>query len=527
MRQTVEVFIPGDQSPSSPAMVQGTMSISTPEPALASTAPMPLDQYYRFMIGAARASDLLRADVRSHFMLAQQEIGFQYIRFHGVFNDEMCVLDPKEDGTKYNFTYIDNVFDFLLGIGLKPFVELSFMPTAIASGQATVFFYRANVTPPRDYTLWGKLIEAFMRHIIARYSVGEVRTWYFEVWNEPNMPQFWAGSFDDYMELYRTTAASVKRVEPTCKVGGPTLNSFQYNNAKRYLVAFLSHCANAGLPVDFVSGHPYPAYYFSREGKWLEALKGPNQTREDAQWFRSAVLASGYPDAEIHLDEWCNSSIDRDLLHDTAFMAGFVLHNITNCAGLARSLTYWALTDLFEEKSLPVNEFHGGFGLISKSGFKKPAYYAYLYMSRLTGDVIDSGVNYVVAREGVCIRILAWNYCHYKGRYADGDKQLISYYDRYEAFDITEPIDFHFKLPAQNGGYVVEKVVFDREHGSVFDVWLKYGAIEYLTPNQLEIIKEQSIPYRKLSVCECKNGELELLAHIEPFGFVFYEAQPL
>jgi xylan 1,4-beta-xylosidase len=111
------------------------------------------DHYYQVLTGVARAADLLRADVQEHFRIAKREIGFQYVRFHGIFNDEMCVLDPEGDGKHYNFSYIDNIFDFLIDIGIRPFVEFSFMPTALASGQRTVFFYKANVSPPKDIRL--------------------------------------------------------------------------------------------------------------------------------------------------------------------------------------------------------------------------------------------------------------------------------------------------------------------------------------------------------------------------------------
>ena len=483
----------------------------------------PLGRYYKMMTAAARASDLLRADVREHFKLAQREIGFQYVRFHGLFNDEMYVIDPHGDGMRYNFAYIDSIFDFLLEIGLKPFVEFSFMPTAIASGQKTVFFYKGNVTPPKDYHLWRKLVSDFMRHIISRYSKEEVSKWYFEVWNEPNLPASWSGSFNDYFELYRVTSVEVKKANANCRVGGPSLNSFQYNNAKDYLIRFLNRCANEKLPLDFVSGHPYPAYYYEVNGEWREELCGPEQTKEDMLWLRNAVRASGYPDAEIHLDEWNTSSIDRSLVHDTAFMAGFVLHNVVNCAGLAHSLTYWALTDLFEENYPSIHEFHGGFGLLNKNGLKKPAYFAFLYLSRLSDAVIASGKNYIVTQNETATQILAWNYCHYNDRYASGDRSAVSFYSRYEAFDIKEPINFHFQIPANQNDYIIEKAMFDREHGSVFDSWLKNGAVEYLSPTQLALIKEQNLPARTIDIYQCRNGMIELQAPVEPFGFVFFE----
>ena len=485
------------------------------------------DHYYRVLTAAARAADLLRADVREHFRIAQREIGFQYVRFHGIFNDEMCVLDPEGDGKHYNFSYIDNIFDFLIGIGIRPFVEFSFMPAALASGQRTVFFYKANVTPPKDIRLWQELIHAFMCHIADRYSVEEVRHWYFEVWNEPSLSMFWDGDFDEYMELYRVTALEVKNVDTALRVGGPAAHGFLDKNAKQFLDKFLIACKQSHLPVDFVSAHPYPAYYYDDNGVWKEKLCGSEQTKEDMLWIKNVIRNSPYPKAEIHLDEWNNSSLDRDLLHDTTFMAVFILHNIVNCIGLANSLTYWELTDLMEENSASSHEFHGGFGLLNKNGLKKPAYFAFQYLSRLTNSILSRGRDYIVTTNGEKTQVLAWNYCHYTDKYANGDWSSISFYKRYEALNPGDPIRLRFHLPIKNGNYWVERVQFDREHGSVFDQWLRNGMKEYMTPHQVELIREQSIPIREMNIYEVRDGSLELSATVNPLGFVFLEICPM
>jgi xylan 1,4-beta-xylosidase len=279
--------------------------------------------------------------------------------------------------------------------------------------------------------------------------------------------------------------------------------------------------------VDFVSAHPYPAYYYDDNGVWKEKLCGSEQTKEDMLWIKNVIRNSPYPKAEIHLDEWNNSSLDRDLLHDTTFMAVFILHNIVNCIGLANSLTYWELTDLMEESSASSHEFHGGFGLLNKNGLKKPAYFAFQYLSRLSKSILSRGKNYIVTTNGEKIQVLAWNYCHYTDKYASGDCRSISFYKRYEALNPGDPIRFSFHLPIKSGDYWVERVQFDREHGSVFDQWLRNGAKEYMTPHQLELIREQSIPIRGMNIYEVRDGNLELSETVDSLGFVFLEISPV
>ena len=142
----------------------------------------PLDTLFKFCVGAGRANEGLRADWQRQLTYAHRECGFQYIRMHGLFCDDMGVY--RDYGKpEYNWQYIDQLYDFLQSIGMKPFVELGFMPGGLASGAKTIFWWHGNVTPPKDMQKWAGFIHAFVLHLRERYGDAEVRTWYFEVWN--------------------------------------------------------------------------------------------------------------------------------------------------------------------------------------------------------------------------------------------------------------------------------------------------------------------------------------------------------
>jgi xylan 1,4-beta-xylosidase len=161
----------------------------------AKSAGKPFAHYWELCVGSCHAVMGLRSDWREQLEKAHRELGFEYVRFHGLLNDEMSVCTKDADGSlRYSFFNIDSIFDFLLKIGMKPFIELGFMPEALASGTETCFHYKANVTPPADYDLWATMIKTLTRHFIERYGTAEVRSWFFEVWNEPNLKFFWAGS---------------------------------------------------------------------------------------------------------------------------------------------------------------------------------------------------------------------------------------------------------------------------------------------------------------------------------------------
>jgi xylan 1,4-beta-xylosidase len=490
-----------------------------------------LDRYFFKMTGQARASDILREKVQEHFRLAQEIFGFEYVRFHGIFNDEMCIIT---DSGRLNWTYIDDVLDFLMKIHMRPFIELSFMPSSLASGSETMFFYKGNVTPPRDWDKWGNLVRAFIEHIAARYGMAEITQWYFEVWNEPNIESYWTGSFEDYMRLYRITAEQIKAVSPALKIGGPAVSSFNDHDACGFTERFLAFCEKEKLPVNFVSAHPYPVVYYMENGILRETLLGPDSTKGDMIWLKNVVRGSAFPLAEIHLDEWNSSARDRDLVHDTAFMAVFILHNYLSCTDLADSLCYWALTDRFEEHGLGSHEFYGGFGLLTVSKLKKPQFYALEALKRLGDIILGQGEDYIVTcscdasgQEIAEIQVLCWNYVHYNDDYATGKNRETDFYDRYRVFKEKEPRRFIFNInfSRDSGDYVVEKTVFSCNSGSVFDFWLQNGAFEHLTEEMQSLIRVQCVPKQNIEIHHAKDSALVLKEIVPPFGFVLFNVR--
>lgn len=212
-----------------------------------------LNMPWKNCIAIGRAYELLNCDLREHLIRLQQEIGYRYCRFHAVFDDDMKVVRRNEQGKlEYNWGNIDKVYDFLLAIGLKPFVELNPMPKALASGTQTMFAYEMNVTPPNNYSEWEELIKKFAIDVTNRYGLKEVESWYFEVWNEPNLSAFWAGSREEYFKLYQYSAKALKFVTKNIKIGGPSTSKANWINE------MIDYCKTKKVPLDFISTHLYP-----------------------------------------------------------------------------------------------------------------------------------------------------------------------------------------------------------------------------------------------------------------------------
>jgi xylan 1,4-beta-xylosidase len=368
------------------------------------------DRFPQLVVGAGRAAEGLRADWQRDLALVRRECGFEYVRFHGLLQDELGVYNEDRQGRPvYNFQYIDAVYDAILSAGMRPFVEFGFMPQKLASGEQSIFWWKGNITPPRDYAKWEGLVRALVEHWTERYGQAEVRRWYFEVWNEPNLKDlFWSGDQAEYFRLYDVTARAVKSVSADYRVGGPA------TAGRAWVPEMIAHAAQARVPLDFITTHDYGV-----SGRGLDA-EGNQQLFLDpahdaivsgVRGVRAQLKASVMPNLPLHYTEWSTSYSPRDPVHDAYLSAAYIVSRLKGSEGHAESMSYWTFTDIFEENGPVPSPFHGGFGLINFQGLRKPSFYAYQFLNRLGEEELAS--NYPdswVTRGGGGVQALFWNY---------------------------------------------------------------------------------------------------------------------
>src|SRR5665213_2809690 len=277
----------------------------------------PITHFWEHTVGSGHATLALRADWQAQLRRAHDELGFRHVRFHGLLCDDVGTLISEGDTLFYSFFNADQIFDFLLSIGMKPFVELGFMPTTLASGGQTVFHYCANVSPPKDYARWAMLIRKLVAHWVERYGLAEVREWFFEVWNEPNLDAFGSGKQDDYFKLYRYTVEAIKSVDSALRVGGPA------TAANAWIDDFIAFCANSQLPADFISTHHYPTDALGQPGDDTEAQL--SNSRRSVLRDQTLEVRRQAGDRPVYYTEWCTSSNPRDPMHDEPYAAAFVI----------------------------------------------------------------------------------------------------------------------------------------------------------------------------------------------------------
>jgi xylan 1,4-beta-xylosidase len=458
-----------------------------------SQASKPFAHFWEHTVGSGHAPLALRADWQAQLIQCHNDLGFQHVRFHALLSGEMETLICEENELLYSFFNADQIMDFLLSIGMRPFVELSFMPGTLASGDTTVFRYRANVTPPKDYNQWAILIGKLVAHWVERYGAKEVRKWFFEVWNEPNLKAFWTGTQQDYFKLYRVTAEAIKNVDPLLKVGGPV----SAKNA--WIPEFVDFCKQKKVPVDFVSTHHYPTDAFGKIGAdTLTQLQNAPRgvMREDAVKVRDQ--ACGLP---VYYTEWNISSNPRDPLHDEPFTAALAAKIVMEASGLVLGYSFWTFSDIFAENYFPSVPFQGGFGLLTIHGIPKPVYRAFELLHHLGTESL--------AVEGSHETVNAW---------VVRKKNAATFLLTNHAMP-RHPIQtelFNLRIANAPEPRVVYIQRIDEDHANPRQLWQAMGEPLYLNALQVEQLKAASCLEKQPQPWKYEQQNIDLSISLPP-----------
>src|SRR5437588_3798445 len=449
------------------------------------SAPVPLKHSWEYCVGSDHAPVALRADWQRQLKRCHEELGFKRVRFHGLLSDDLGTLVCEENELVYSFFNADQIFDFLVSIGMQAFVELSFMPTALASGNKTVFHYKGNITPPRNYEGWAALIRKLVGHWVDRYGIGEVRKWNFEVWNEPNLKAFWAGTQRDYFKLYRYTAKAIKEIDSSFKVGGPATAE----NA--WIEEFRNFCERNKVPLDFISTHHYPTDAFGKPDDDTETQL--SKSRRGALRDQALDARRNAGELPLFYTEWNSSSNPFDTLHDQPYAAAFVVKSVMDVAGVVDAYSFWTFSDIFEENYFSSTPFHGGFGLLNVHGIAKPTYRAFQLLHRLgTKQLLVDGlhetVNVWLIRNDDKLTVLMTNHA-LPGHSIESERVSM------RLLNASEP-----------RAAWIERV--DEDHANARQAWREMGAPDYLTDERVEgliaaselVRKQQRFRYRESSI---------------------------
>lgn len=486
---------------------------------------------YKTFTGIGRAKEMLFERVRDELRTLQKEAGFHYIKFHGILDDSMMLYNEDADGNPFlTYNYVDEVMDFLLSIGLRPLVQLSFMPKALAKDPTrTVFVNQVILSEPKDNKKWAYMITELTKHFISRYGLEEVRTWMFSFWNVPF--QSYIFSFDTNeiaYELYKITRDCVKGCDDQLKFGSPSYGSLNFSGDEYY--DFLEYCRENNCYPDFYNIHIYPVKTstnreFSPSGE-ISLLYSENDKiilSEDPDYMAHTLdtvrsRLTNFPKLPVYITEWSSTTSHREWLNDTCYRSAYIVKNILENYDDVASFGNWCLTDTMEELPLDNEMFHGEMGLFTYNGIKKPAYYAFTFLNRLMDALIERGDGYfITSNQKGDYAILLYNYIHYVPLYAQGILFNVTFLERYNAFKSPEAREFDFALSnVPDGKYIMTEAIVNREHGSAFDEWVRMGALPLTGEEEINTLKGHSLPKIVKSSIEVSNSQLSYYTELEP-----------
>ncbi|MDE6108332.1 MAG: helix-turn-helix domain-containing protein, partial [Oscillospiraceae bacterium] len=356
---------------------------------------------WQTLTGVSSAKDLLLADVQNMVRRAQKDIGFSYIKFGGIFSDELRVYSQDSDGKPvYNFAYIDKVFDFLLGAGLRPLIQLGFMPRLLAKETQHLLF-NSLISEPRHNEEWAALVAAFTRHILDRYGEAEVKNWLFSVWQQPDTPHTLYGFSDDHIfyEFYRITWQTIKHCCPDLQVGTPPTFYIARPEYVNWYRPFLRWCRENGCMPDFLNFNFYDTSLSDGHGGqkffgFVESMtlgEDPNGLKNFVTQAVSEAHQEQVKDLPIYLSEWNNSPSQQDWLNDTCYKSCYIVKSILENYDRIDSFGYWSLTDFMGEAPLPPELFFGGNGLFTVNGVPKAGFYSFTLLRQLGNILVGRG----------------------------------------------------------------------------------------------------------------------------------------
>lgn len=468
---------------------------------------IPFNNNVDYCVGTGRLGLALTEEYLSELKFVQDEIGFKYIRGHGLFCDDVAIYhEYEEDGVKkveYNYTYLDRIFDKYIELNIRPYLELGFMPYEMASGTQTIFYWKGNTTPPKDYKLWTDMVVALLKHLRGRYG-DEVLEWPIEVWNEPNLPGFWyQADMAEYCKLFKETFDAIKAYDERFKVGGPAICGVK---DAEWIQGFLEFCRENKITPDRITRHHYTVEFPDRVGHYdYSKLEDAEMRFDNLQSTRDIIDSfEEYKGTPIHITEFSTSYTPKGVIHDTNLNAAYLAEQLSRIGDMNEAYSYWTFGDVFEEQGVPDSLFHGGFGMVAAGNIPKPAFWTFSFYKQLKNagsECVFRDKTSVIVKSDKGYAGILWNIQS----------------DEYKR-EIELPTDI---FGAEEFTLITKTV--DEECCNPLKIWHDMGEPAYPVKEETELIKSAAYPLLGSAVIESVDGKAEIAIDVKTNGVVFFE----
>ena len=442
-----------------------------------------------YCVGTGRLGLALSEEYLKELEYVQEMIGFSYIRGHGLFSDDVAIYHEYEENgetkVEYNYTYIDRIIDSYIRLGIRPYLELGFMPGQLASGTQTIFYWKGNTTPPKDYKKWTDMVVALLAHLKERYGE-ETLTWPIEVWNEPNLPGFWyKADMQEYFRLFKETFLAIKAYDSRYTVGGPAICGV---NDAEWIRSFLEFCKKEGIRPDRITRHHYTVEFPTRDGHYdYSKLEDQKMRFENLKSTRDIIDSfEEFRDIPIHLTEFSTSYTPRGVIHDTNLNSAYLAGQLAGLGDVNEAYSYWTFGDVFEEQGVQSSLFHGGFGMVASGCIPKPTFWTFRFFKQLKqfgSECVYRDDAAVIVKNGTGYAGVLWNI---------GEDE--------------KDVELRFS-GCDDGEYTLVCETVDETTCNPLKMWHDIGEPQYPTAAEIELIRNASAPLAGSAVIKAENGE--------------------
>ncbi len=466
-----------------------------------------LDRYWQKMINGGTAADLLRFDMQQQIKMLHDRLKFEYVRFWDIYSPEMFLDRPQEGG--YNFSRLDMVIDFLTENQMKPYIELGTKTKKILKNRKNVLIGRSN-----DAGIFGdaQMTRTFMkeliRHLMERYGIGQVKSWYFELWKTEQDEYYFKkdipdveGMFKAYYESFDVVAKALREELPDVAIGG---GGFSLRHGKDKYKHVIELWKDYTQKPSFITMY---SYSYPAELDVSERVRNQSMDKDFLKNFLNTtneLLGEvDMGDLPVHLTEWNYTVSNRNVFNDSCQKGAYIIKNVMDMYGKIPMAGYWCASDIFSEYYDTSHILFGGSGLLTRNGVCKPAYYAMEFLDHLGDFVYQKGENYIISGDGKEYwYIICHNYKHFNYQYGLRNEDDVHVDELKHLISDNRKLRLKFTLPLQPGiagnddeySMEIKTYAVNEAHGSIQDEWIRAGMPSYIHPEDMNYLKNASVP---------------------------------
>ena len=474
------------------------------------------------VINLGFVTDFEKSDFINHIKFLQEEAPFRYARFEGIFGKGMLTLSNIAE---FSFVKIDRIIDFLYSVQLLPFIELGLKPNQISKNMEFLY-YKADEIESIPMDEYRKLIDAFLKYSINRYGIQEVSRWRFEYW-KPRDGFGWPlpDEIDDFIDNFTLIRETIKKRVPQAQVGGFGLYT-QWPGSENYFTKLMQKLRDNNIVPDFFS---YYLFHVSRtEGPDATGREQVNRilfAREEIKNRIDLIMGHGekLKDPLFYITEWNLDFSSRNIIHDSLFKAPFIIKSAIDTMDNFGALAYWLASDISAEYTDSNAPLFGGPGLISRNGIRKPAFFAYQFLSKLGGQLLAKGEDHIItAKSDDEFVAILFNYKYISNSKRFLEQLWFSSGSLKDYLEDTEKCSISLEIrDISPGQYKIRQHILNSSHGSIYDTWMGLSAVQNLRTSEVSWLERACFPDLRIDFlnargsltidCELEANEVRLL----------------